>query len=70
LRWELERLGDKGILKKKKRARQKKKEKNEHLLSMASMMLLDSKKKLLEVHGIMCEHMIPNGLFGTLHKLQ
>jgi hypothetical protein len=34
------------------------------------MMLINSKKKLLEVHGIMCEHMIPNGLFGTLHKLQ
>jgi hypothetical protein len=27
LRWELERLGDKGILKKKKRARQKKRKK-------------------------------------------
>jgi hypothetical protein len=35
------------------------------------MMLIDSKKKLPEVHGIMCEHMmIPNGLFGTLHKLK
>jgi hypothetical protein len=36
LRWELERLGYKGILKKKKRARQKK-EKKRHMLSTASM---------------------------------
>lgn len=26
----------------------------------------DCKNKLLEVHGIMCEHMIPNGPFNAL----
>jgi hypothetical protein len=30
------------------------------------MMFGDCKKKLLEVHGIMCEHMIPNGPFNAL----
>jgi hypothetical protein len=30
------------------------------------MMFGDCKKKLLEVHGIMCEHMKPNGPFSAL----
>jgi hypothetical protein len=32
------------------------------------MMFGDYKKKLLKVHGIMCWHMIPKGLFSALHN--
>jgi hypothetical protein len=32
------------------------------------MMFGDYKNKLLKVHGVMCWHMIPNGIFNALHN--